>query len=127
MQMTQMREVIEYANLLNIAGEVLIFCGDRKKAATLLSESRLTARSKNLMSEEITATILESRIFSEEGNYEKAFGSYKNALQLCKQSVMTISSEKDKVSFMEKPKMIFLANQIRDLNKKIGSKQKAGV
>ncbi len=127
MQLAKMRDDIEYPKLLNAACEILIICDDRKKAASLLSESRHIAQSKNLVSEEITSLILEGKIFFEEGNYEKAFVSFRTSLQLCKKASMTIASDQDKILFMKKPKMLFLANQIRQLNEKIGTKQKAGV
>jgi len=118
---------IEYPKLLNTAAEIEISCGDKPKGAELLAESRRLAHSKNLVSEEIISHILGGKLAFSENDYEKAFGSYKAALQLCKQASMTIKSDEDKLSFMKKPKMIFLANQIRQLNDKTGSKQKAGV
>ncbi|MGH8014769.1 MAG: tetratricopeptide repeat protein [Candidatus Zixiibacteriota bacterium] len=127
MQLAKMSNDIEYPKLLNVAGEILISWGDREKAVPLLSESKQIAQSKNLVSEVITCHILEGKISFEDGNYEKAYGSYRTALQLCKSAALTIASNEDKLTFMKKPKMLFLANQIRQLNEKMGSKQKAGV
>ena len=127
LQLASMSDDIEYPKLLNIAAEILILCGNKKKASKFLSESLQMAQSKNLTTEEINAHILTGRVSIEESDYEKAYGNYRAALLLCKQAAMSIASDKDKVSFMKKPKMIFLADQIRRLNEKIGTKQKAGV
>lgn len=126
-QFAKVKDDIEYPKLLNTAAEVLITCGERTKAAELLKSSLQIAMSKNLATEEITAHILDGRISFDEGRYEQAFVSYKKALQSCKQAVQTIPNDNDKQGFMKKPKMVFLANQIRQLSEKLGTKQKAGV
>ncbi len=126
-QMKTLQDDIEFPKLLNIAAEVEIFCGKKLKGSEWLAESRRLAHSKHLISEEITSYILIGKMAFNESDYEKAFGSYKAALQMCKQASTTITSHEDKQLFMKKPKMVFLANQIRELNEKIGSKQKAGV
>ena len=122
-----LRDDIEFPRLLNTAAEIEISCGNKPKGAELLAESRRLAHSKNLVSEEITSYILIGKMAFNESDYEMAFGNYKAALQLCKQAVTTITKDEDKQLFMKKPKIVFLANQIRQLNEKIGSKQKAGV
>ncbi len=127
LQLEGMRDDIEYPKLLNIAGEILIISGDKKGALILLSQSLQLARSKNLITDEIGAHILIGRISFAESDYGKAYGNYRAALQLCKQAAISIVSDDAKMSFMKKPKMIFLANEIRRLNEKIGIKQKAGV
>jgi len=125
--LTKMQEDIEFPKLLNVAAEIHMAFNEGQKAAALLSKSLRTAHSKNLVSEEITSYILIGKMAFNESDFEKAFGNYKAALQLCKQASMTITTAEDKQLFMKKPKMVFLANQIRQLNEKIGSKQKAGV
>ncbi len=126
-QFAKVKDDIEYPKLLNTAGEVLITCGEKGKAAELLKTSREIALAKNLAAEVITAHILEGRISFDEARYEQSFASCKKALQLCKEAAQTIASDSDKMGFMKKPKMVFLANQIRQLSEKLGSKQKAGV
>jgi serine/threonine protein kinase/tetratricopeptide (TPR) repeat protein len=116
---------LERAWMLNLAGAVALNRQKRQQAKSRFEAARMLAEEIGLMPELITSLTMLGQIAKIEGDYERAYGFFKQALGLCRQVAESIDNPEDQKLFLSRPLVQGLAVEIRALGQRLGQKAKA--
>jgi tetratricopeptide (TPR) repeat protein len=117
---------IERPRLRNIYAGLLIASGKFTEARPVVELNRAEAREFGLLPEYARTLVLAGQLQSVEGNVERAYVDYRQALQILKSISDSLQNDQDRASFQTKRTVRFLMAEIRRLGKLLGQKQRAG-
>ncbi|MFN2189176.1 MAG: tetratricopeptide repeat protein, partial [Candidatus Promineifilaceae bacterium] len=109
-------EGIESSRACVLFAETMIAQSRFDDAAPLLARAVRMARANGLRPEWATALTLQGQAAFHEGNYERSYALYKEALGLWKAIAGSINSEDDRLIFLKRRSIVFLTNEIRRLS-----------
>ena len=116
-------EDIELARLWNLAANVKIAQGDSDTAMKYLTKSLGESRPSQLLFEQVDALTMIGQIESMNGEFESAFGRFKEALSICKKLAGQLASDEEKVIYLSQRSIRFLTQEIKRLSQVIGIKK----
>ena len=108
-----------------IAARVCIAQHDPDRARRLLEKARQQAQEAQMRPEVISSLTLLGQIAREQGAYEGAYSSFKQALSVCREVAASISVEVDRNLYLGRPVVQALSEGIRSLGQKLGQKARA--